>query len=95
MLSIVGWVAILSKAAASKQPAADYPELTRLEAELAAAQQPLPIDMKLQQLRRAVALSEEQLKNKRLTVAQDVVWVRGFPRLSQAGSPLCEYLCGR
>ena len=53
---------------------AEDPRLKQLEAELAAAQQPLPVDPKLQQLRRAVALSEEQLKNKRLTVAQDIVW---------------------
>jgi hypothetical protein len=48
--------------------------LKQLEADLAIAQQPLPVDPKLRQLRRAVALSEEQLKNKRLTVAQDIVW---------------------
>jgi hypothetical protein len=45
-----------------------------LEAQLASANQPLPIDPKLQQMRRAVELSEEQLKDRRLTVAQDIVW---------------------
>jgi WD40 repeat protein/mono/diheme cytochrome c family protein len=48
--------------------------LKDLEAQLAAATQPLPVDPKLHQMRRAVELSEEQLKDKRLTVAQDVVW---------------------
>ncbi len=48
--------------------------MKQLETQLAAAQQPIPTDGKLQQMRRAVELSQEQLKNKRLTVAQDVVW---------------------
>jgi hypothetical protein len=48
--------------------------MKQLEAQLAAAQAPIPTDGKLQQMRRAVELSQEQLKNKRLTVAQDVVW---------------------
>jgi hypothetical protein len=50
------------------------PHVKEIETQLAAAGQPLPVDPKLQQLRRATELSEEQLKNKRLTVAQDVVW---------------------
>jgi hypothetical protein len=48
--------------------------LQELESQLAAASQPLPIDPKLQRMRRAIELSEEQLKNKRLTVAQDITW---------------------
>jgi hypothetical protein len=60
--------------ARQQQPLPEDQELKQLEAELASAQQPLQVDSKLQQLRRAVALSEEQLENKRLTVAQDIVW---------------------
>ena len=59
---------------AAQQCGRRRPHMKELEDQLAAAQQPLPIDPKLQQMRRAVELSEEQLKNKRLTVAQDVVW---------------------
>ena len=50
------------------------PLVNWLQPQLAASQQPIPMDAKLLQMRRAVELSEEQLKNKRLTVAQDVVW---------------------
>jgi len=60
--------------AAAQQSMASDNRLKELEAQLAAASQPLPIDPKLQQMRRAVELSEEQLKDRRLTVAQDVVW---------------------
>ncbi|MFO0788610.1 MAG: DUF1549 domain-containing protein [Pirellulales bacterium] len=60
--------------AAAQQPLAADGRVKEIETQLAGAQQPLAIDPKLQQLRRAVELSEEQLKNKRLTVAQDVVW---------------------
>ncbi len=59
---------------AQQQPLPADPHVKEIETQLAAAQQPLSIDPKLQQLRRATELSEEQLKNKRLTVAQDVVW---------------------
>ncbi len=59
---------------AAQQPAGEDAHMKKLEADLAAAQASIPIDGKLQQLRRAVELSQEQLKNKRLTVAQDVVW---------------------
>jgi hypothetical protein len=60
--------------ATAQQGAAADPRLKELEIQLAAAQQSLAIDPKLQQMRRAVELSEEQLKNKRLTTAQDIVW---------------------
>jgi hypothetical protein len=60
--------------AREQQPLADDPRLKELESDLAKALQALPVDAQLQRLRRAVALSEEQLKNKRLTVAQDIVW---------------------
>ena len=58
----------------AQQPAGDDEHMKQLESQLAAAQKPLPPDDRLQQMRRSVELSEEQLKNKRLTVAQDVVW---------------------
>ncbi len=60
--------------ATAKQPLPTDPRVKELETQLTAARQPLPIDPKLQQMRRAVELSDEQLKNKRLTVAQDIVW---------------------
>ena len=59
---------------AAQQPAGEDGHMKQLEAQLAAAQAPIPTDGKLQQMRRAIELSQEQLKNKRLTVAQDVVW---------------------
>jgi WD40 repeat protein len=59
---------------AAEQGMRPDPRIKEIEDRLAAAQQPLPIDARLQQLSRALELSEEQLKNKRLTVAQDVVW---------------------
>jgi hypothetical protein len=59
---------------AQQQPLPADARATELENQLATAQQPLLIDPKLQQLRRAVELSEEQLKDKRLTIAQDIVW---------------------
>jgi hypothetical protein len=59
---------------AAQQNAATDPHLKELETQLATAQQPSPLDPKLQQMRRSVELSDEQLKNKRLTVAQDIVW---------------------
>jgi hypothetical protein len=63
-----------AEVARQQQPLPEDPQLKQLVADLAKAQQALPVDAKLQRLRRAVALSEEQLKNKRLTVAQDIVW---------------------
>jgi hypothetical protein len=60
--------------AAAQQSMAGDNHLKELEAQLTAASLPLPVDPKLQQMRRAVELSEEQLKDKRLTVAQDIVW---------------------
>jgi hypothetical protein len=60
--------------AAQQQPVPDDPRVKQLEAELAKAREPLPLDSKLQRMSRAVTLSEQQLKDKRLTVAQDIVW---------------------
>ena len=58
----------------AKKPLPDDVELVKLEADLAQANKPLALDQQLQQLRRSVALSEEQLSQKRLTVAQDIAW---------------------
>ena len=44
------------------------------EAKIAELSKPLPEDPKLVRLRRAAKLSEQQLADKRLTVAQDVAW---------------------
>jgi hypothetical protein len=64
----------LQAAVAAEQGMQADPHIKEIEDRLAAAQQPLPIDPKLQQMSRALELSREQLKNRRLTVAQDVVW---------------------
>ena len=60
--------------AVAEQPLPEDPKLKALRQQLAAARKALPVDPKLQKLRRAVALSEEQRKNRRLTVAQDIAW---------------------
>ena len=49
-------------------------KLIELEGAMATAEQPLPADPKLKELERAVSLSTEQKKNKRLTGAQDITW---------------------
>ena len=48
--------------------------LASLKAKLDEASQPLPVDPKFARLQRAVALSEGQLKDQRLTAAQDLAW---------------------
>jgi hypothetical protein len=63
-----------SKLTSEEQPLPPDPRLKELQGNLDNARQPLTVDSKLAQLRRAVALSEGQLKQKRLTVAQDIVW---------------------
>jgi WD40 repeat protein len=60
-------------AAASLPPAAD-PTLVQKQQILAVAEQPIVIDPKLLQFRRDTQLSEGQLKNQRLTAAQDLAW---------------------
>jgi hypothetical protein len=69
-----GFPQLQAELMAARQPAGEDGHMKQLEAQLAAAQAPIPTDGKLQQMRRAIELSQEQLKNKRLTVAQDVVW---------------------
>jgi len=48
--------------------------LRELEMELARATRPVPMDPALAQLRRDVELGARQLKNRRLTAAQDLAW---------------------
>ena len=49
-------------------------ELKKLEMAIATAKEPIRIDPDLVRLRNQVTASSEQLKNKRLTAAQDVSW---------------------
>ena len=50
------------------------PKLTDLETKIAVAESPLPVDSTLAQLRKDIALSEQQNNQKRLTCAQDIAW---------------------
>jgi flagellar motility protein MotE (MotC chaperone) len=56
------------------QPRPVDPQLKQRRDKLAEVSRPLPIDLKLAQLRADAVLSEEQLKNVRLTAAQDLAW---------------------
>jgi WD40 repeat protein/mono/diheme cytochrome c family protein len=68
-------LATLEKALAdAKKPRPEDVDLTRLKARLELVSQPLPMDPTLKQLRRALELSSGQIKNARLTAAQDVAW---------------------
>ena len=58
--------------AQKKRP--EDPEVTRLKARLELVSKPLPMDPTLKELRRAKALSTEQIKEQRLTAAQDIAW---------------------
>lgn len=58
----------------AQKPLAADPKLVELESELEDRKKPLPEDPKLARLTRAVTLSEEQLKDSRLTTAQDLAW---------------------
>lgn len=58
----------------AKKPLPEDQEMKKLEAAVAVAQQPIQVDPALLRLRREVRVSTEQLKNKRLTAAQDVAW---------------------
>ncbi|QDU41063.1 WD domain, G-beta repeat [Maioricimonas rarisocia] len=65
----------LEKALAeAKKPRPEDPKLVALRATLEDVRKPLPEDPKLARLRRAVELSQQQLDNGRLTVAQDLAW---------------------
>ena len=50
------------------------PRIPELKQNLEQAKQPLPVDPGLRELRRAVELSTAQIKNQRLTGAQDLAW---------------------
>lgn len=58
----------------AKKPRSIDPALVALKAKLDDVSQPLPVDPKFARLQRASQLSEEQLKNGRLTAAQDIAW---------------------
>lgn len=58
----------------AKTPLPEDKELKKLEMVIATAKEPIKIDSDLVRLRNQVAASSEQLKNKRLTAAQDVSW---------------------
>ena len=60
--------------AAAKQPLPVDSKLAQLRDALTDASRPLAADAKLERLRRDVELSTQQLKNARLTFAQDLVW---------------------
>lgn len=57
-----------------KKPRPEDPELTKLKARLELVSKPLPMDSTLKNLRRAFELSSQQIKNTRLTAAQDIAW---------------------
>ncbi len=59
---------------AAKMPRPMDAMLAGLKGKLDEAKQPLPIDPKFARLQRAVQLSEQQLKEARLTAAQDLAW---------------------
>lgn len=65
---------LLAARDAAKVPRQIDAMLASLKAKLVEAQLPLPIDPKFARLQRAVQLSEGQLKDARLTAAQDLAW---------------------
>ena len=65
---------LLAARDAAKVPRQIDAMLASLKAKLDEAQLPLPIDPKFARLQRAVQLSEGQLKDARLTAAQDLAW---------------------
>ena len=58
----------------AKKPVPPDAKLESMKANLAELKKPLPEDSRLLQLRTDVAASEGQLKNRRLTAAQDLAW---------------------
>ena len=65
---------IQQKVVEAKQPVPEDPQLTQLQEKVKRLEQPLPEDPRLVQLRRDVELSQQQLSNRRLVAAQDIVW---------------------
>ena len=59
----------------AKKPLAEDPGEKQRREHLAKVSQPVPIDPDLVELRRIATLSDQQTKNRRLTMAQDVAWV--------------------
>ena len=60
--------------ARAKRQLPEDPELTKRQKAVAAAKQPIRVDPALVRLRSEVEMSGKQLRNKRLTAAQDVAW---------------------
>jgi hypothetical protein len=58
----------------AKQPLPLDPKLKELRDTLTLVSRPIPPDDRLEQLRKDFAASQQQLTNRRLTGAQDVVW---------------------
>ncbi|MCA9247477.1 MAG: DUF1553 domain-containing protein, partial [Planctomycetales bacterium] len=61
--------------AEANKPLPDDPRLKSLEVKLAEAKQPIKLDSGLVRMREMTRISAEQLKNQRLTGAQDIAWV--------------------
>ncbi len=58
----------------AKKPLPEDPKIVALRGDLEDRKLPSPEDPKLARLKRAVSLSDQQLKNSRLTTAQDLSW---------------------
>ena len=67
-------IKLRAEVATAKKPLPEDPELKKLEMAVVTAKEPIKVDPALVRLRREVSVSSEQLKNKRLTAAQDVAW---------------------
>ncbi|WP_417848678.1 DUF1549 domain-containing protein [Thalassoglobus sp.] len=59
---------------AANSPLPPDPQRVAMQSELDDRKKPQPEDPKFARLKRAVSLSEQQLKNSRLTTAQDLAW---------------------
>ncbi len=68
------WQKLQQAVAAKKKPLPEDPMLVKLQAEAKALSEETKDDTKLLRLRSDVAASHNQLKNKRLTLAQDLTW---------------------
>jgi hypothetical protein len=64
----------LAAALESTKPLPADPKLEQLKKELEYARRPIPEDAQLAALRRDLERSSTQLKNRRLTAAQDLAW---------------------
>lgn len=68
------WLKLQQTVAAKKKPLAKDAEIVRLEARATALDKETVDDFQLTRLRSDFAASQAQLKNKRLTLAQDLTW---------------------